>query len=322
VNPPLDPKIVRDIAGLASKPLIEKGIEKVAEKVDDVEKSASDSFKVLGREMSIDCPESIQHYSVALEAKQAGFFGTKARFEQGPVQRATIKPIMGMTPLNAISMLDNGFEINLKKLKAGEIYILDTEYVIKDPRFVDSLVSREVAKETSTPDSTEYWMVAQLKFLDVLYGPRNKIRLKDVDFNVNVGVHQDVNTKVPSLFKEQLETLIKLAGPLGRDEVFNTILKMRRIKNQKYGANSLDILGELVELFTPQIFKKYIVVKPEFTYFGCEKGTSVLDLPWGVWPKFMTVISRTDLGYDKPAAKGTLIFSRKDFMKSLEDIFA
>lgn len=209
-----------------------------------------------------------------------------------------------------------------RKLKPGEVYILDTEYKIEDPRFIESLVHREVAKETVTVDSTEYWMVAQLKFVDVLREKKyGRIDLRDLDFNVNVGVHQDVNTKVPGVFKEQLEALVKLAGPLGRDEVFRAIDHMRRIKTRKYGANSIELLGDLVELFAPQVFKKYVDVKPDFHYFDCEKGISVYDLPWGVWPKFMTVTSRTDLGLEKPAARGTLIYKRKDFSKSLEDIF-
>lgn len=319
--PPIDPKLL-GLVGSAAKPLVEKGLEKVANKAEKAATTASESFKVLGREVEIICPESTQHYSMALEAKQAGFFGGKAKFNIGSVKRASIRPIMGMQPVGAIRTTEDGFEIDLKKLKPGETYILDTEYKLDEPRFIDSLVLKEVAKETVTVDSTEYWMVAQLRFVDVLRGHGyGRVDLRDLEFSVNVGVHQDVSTKVPPLFKEQLEALVKLAGPLGKDEVFRAIQHMRYIKSRKYGTNSLDLLGDIIETFEPQAFRRYIEVNPDFRYSDCVKGTAVYDLPLGVWPKFMTVTSRTDLGLEKPAAKGTLVYKRKDFLKVLEDLF-
>jgi hypothetical protein len=55
---------------------------------------------------------------------------------------------------------------------------------------------------------------------------------------------------------------------------------------------------------------------------GYYKGVSVYDLPLNLWPKFMTVTSRTDLQLEKPAAKGYPLYKKKDFLSTIENIFS
>lgn len=317
---PVDPKTA-ELAGIIAKPIVEKGIAKLGENALKVKKAISASAKILGTEMTISCPEGIQKYSVSLEAKPSGVFGSKVKFDFGPVNRAIIRPIIGMQPIDAVLLTQDGFELNLKKLKQGEMYILDVEYSISDPRFTEALVERNHARETVSGELNKYWMVAQLKHVDVLRSKFGRIALNDVDFNVNVGVYEDVNTKVPRLFRDQLETLVKLAGPLGQGERFRAYDQFVHMKSRKYGTNDLKLLGELLELFAPPIFSTYLDVTQDFHYADCQKGANAMELPFGSWPKFMRVISRTDLGLEKPASSGSLVYKRKDFLKKVEEIF-
>ena len=93
-----------------------------------------------------------------------------------------------------------------------------------------------IVNETPESDSTKYWMVAQLKHLETLRSQYYRIDLRDVDFNVNVGVHQDVGTVIPNYFKEQLETIAELTKRKGRDEKFRLFYKLLRIQNTKLGG--------------------------------------------------------------------------------------
>lgn len=314
-------KTALPLAGAAAKPLIQKAMEKILNRAKGVDQNITDAFHVNGREMTILCPESIQKYSLSIVAKESGFFNKKARFELGKVRRTTIRSVAGLQSVDAITILDNGFELNLKKLKPGEIYVLDVEYSLDDPNFLETLVNREVVNETPEADSTKYWMVAQLKHLESLKSQYGRIDLRDVDFNVNVGVHQDVNTKIPSGFKEQMETLAQLTKKKGRGEKFKLFQKLLQIQNTKYGGRELEVLGSIMEVFSPIAFRKFVDVTSDFHYSNCEKGSGMYDYPFVMWPKFMRVTSRTDLGLDKPASNGTLVYKRREFMTELERIF-
>ena len=315
-------KEILPIASSAVKYGAKKGIEQMLKRANGVDNNISEAFAVQGREMTIVCPESIQKYSLSLCAKQSGFFKQKAKIELGKVRRANIRSIVGLQSIDAITILDNGFELNLKKLKPGEQYVLDVEYFLEDRNFLDSLVNREAVNETPENDSTKYWMVAQLKHLETLRSQYYRIDLRDVDFSVNVGVHQDVGTVIPNYFKDQLETIAELTKRKGRDEKFRLFYKLLRMQNTKLGGKEYKVLGEIMSLFSPPKFSKYVSVQKDFHYSDCEKGTSVYDLPIVTWPKFMKVTCRTDLNLNKPASNGQLIYKRRDFMAELEKIFA
>lgn len=310
------------IAGVAAKPIIQSVVNKITTRISKIDKNINDTFQIDGREMTVLCPESIQKYSISLISKKNSFFHNKARFELGKVRRVNIRSLVGLESIDAVNLTENGFELNLKKLKPNERYHLDIEYSLDDPRFLESLVNREVVKETPHNDSTEYWLVAQLKHLESLKSDYGRIDLRDIDFNVDVGIHQDVNTKVPEGFKDQVETLSQLTKKKGRDEKFKLFRKLMTIQNRPQGGREFEILGSMAELFSPMSFRKFVDVSQDFHYFNCEKGSNVYDYSFASWPKFMKITSRTDLGLDKPASKGTLIYKRSDFMSEMERIFA
>ncbi len=320
----MEEDIVKDaamIAGSAAKPIIKSVVDKITNRISKIDQNVNDTFRIDGREMTVLCPESIQKYSMSLISKKNSFFHNKVRFQFGKVRRANIRSLIGLESIDAINLTENGFEVNLKKLKPDERYNLDIEYSLDDPRFLESLVNREVVKETPNEDSTEYWLVAQLKHLESLKSDYGRIDLRDVDFNVDVGVHQDVNTKIPDGFKEQVETLSRLTKKIGRGEKFKLFRKLMTIQNKPHAGDEFEILGNIAEIFSPMSFRKFVDVSQDFHYYNCEKGSNMYDYSFASWPKFMKVTTRTDLGLDKPAARGTLIYKRSSFMSEMERIF-
>ena len=312
--------VIPTVASIA-KPAIKHGVEKIIKLANNIDHNISDAFTIQGREITILCPESIQKYSMSLSSKEVGFFNKKVKFELGSVRRANIRSIVGLKNIDAIKPLDNGFELNLKKLKPGEQYVLDAEYFLNEPNFIESLVNREVVDETPENNSTKYWMVAQLKHLESLKSNYCRIDLRDVDFNVDVGVHQDVVTKIPSHFKDQLETISELTKRKGRGEKYELFKKLQHIQNTEFGGKEYKILGDILNIFSPPNFKKYVDVKKDFHYSACEKGNTMYDFPMIMWPKFMKVTSRTDLSLDHPASRGELIYNRGSFKSEIDKIF-
>ncbi len=321
----MDPSSLLSAAG---KEIVTTTIKGMLKKSENIDKTLSEEFKILGKEMRIECPQSIQHYSVAFETKGSRILPRKKKFNFGKVRRVSLRPIMSLQPItDAISYTENGFEINLKKLEQGTLYLLDIDYFIEDRRFIDALVNKNVAKESLGDETYEYWMVAQLKHLDVLKQEFRFIELKDLDFSVDVSVYNEIKMKVPSIFRKQLETAVKLLSKHhgGRDEQFKLLVQhqqLLRAQKEKYYGEIFEILEDIQEIFSPLTFGKFVDVQKDFYYFNCERGKDFYEtLPFPTWPKSMKVISRTDINFNRPAADGLLMFKKRNLMDEIEKIF-
>ena len=71
------------------------------------------------------------------------------------------------------------------------------------------MVQQDRQTESITEAKNEYWMHAQLKNLRALQTNYGKLDLQDVDFFVDVAVHQDIKTKIPKTFTADLEIIEK-----------------------------------------------------------------------------------------------------------------
>ncbi|MEM3829600.1 MAG: hypothetical protein QXP36_10355 [Conexivisphaerales archaeon] len=320
MNPYVDPAIA-ELTAVASKPIIERGIKKLGDRIVETEQEISGEFEILSKETAIYCLERVQKYSAIINLKKVSIFKKKIEFKHGKVRRCSIRPWNSLERIDAIALHASGFTIDLGKLQSGEKYILEIEYELEDDSFLDSIVDRAKPRETPGSQEDRFWLVAALKHLDVIKEDYNKIDLYDLDFRVNVAMTQDLNTKIPKIFKDQIEQLVKVAGPLGRDELFKEYYKLRSLKMKEFGRNSLDLLGRLQELFLPTKFSEFINVKEDFRYGGCERGVNEFNVQLS-WPRSMVVISRTDLSLDKPAAHGTLIFKKSEFLDEVGKIFS
>ena len=316
------------LLGVAGREIVTATIKEMRKRSKNIDKTLSEEFKIRGKEMRVECPQSIQHYSVVFETKGSRILPKKKKFNFGKVRRVSLRPIMSLQPVSdAVSYTENGFEINLKKLEKDTLYLLDVDYFIEDRRFIDALVNRNVAKESVGDETKEYWMVAQLKHLDALKHEFGYIELKDLDFGVDVSVYNEIKMKVPSIFRQQLEIAVKLLSKHhgSRDEQFKLLIQHQQLlhaRKEKYYGKIFEILEEIQEIFSPLTFRRFVDVQKDFHYYSCERGKDFYEtLPFPTWPKSMKVISRTDINFDRPAADGLLIFKKGDFMDELEKIF-
>jgi len=280
--------------------------------------------------MRIECPQSIQHYSIAFETNRPSFLSLnkKKKFPFGKVRRVTLRPIISLQQIpDAVRRIDEGFEINLRKLQPDTTYILEADYFIENKQFIDSLVNKTISKESLGEEKKEYWIVAQLKHLDVLKQQFGYIEIKDIDFGINVSVCNELKMKIPSIFKQQLETAVNILSKAhgGRDETFKLLQLQRqlaRAQRKKYFGEVFEILNNIQELFSSITFRNFVEVQKDFHYFDCMPGKDFYEtLPFPTWPKSMMVISRTDLNFNNPVADGLLIFKKRSFLDELDKIF-
>src|SRR3989442_2871098 len=82
------------------------------------------------------------------------------------------------------------------------------EYQLEEARFLDTLVQRSWQLDPrSLPDAKvdSYWLTAQLRHLAVLKSFFQRLELRGLECRVDVGVHQDVKTKIPHQFTRGVE---------------------------------------------------------------------------------------------------------------------
>jgi len=283
-------------------------------------------FIIEDQEISFLCPENIQKWSIYCAIKKGALFAGYKRFSV-PAQTVSIRSILPLHDLTnqAIERGNNNeIKILFKPLKEDQHYVIDFEFEIPEQRFLDALVYRNKLRETPYEDRTEFWMCAQLKFVELLKQSYSAFRLEDIDFNVNVAVHQEIKAKIPSEFQRDVELIVKWMKALNPEEkqrLSRQHLLHRRGHPSLKNKDTLELLDRLQDIFTPKIFRGFIDVKKDFHYHDCLRGLDFYALPFPTWPKFMQVVSRTSLTCDRPAAEGTLIFNTSNFKKEVEKAF-
>jgi hypothetical protein len=283
-------------------------------------------FIIEGQELTFLCPENIQRLSLVFRCKR-GILGGSKSFPFPNIEGIRLR---SLTPLQditseAIQRLDEGgFRITYKPLIEESLYMLDVDFEIESEKLLDSIVHKRVQRETPHEDKRQYWMHAQLRFVEPFRRMFSNLRLEDLDFGVNVGVHEDIKTSVPSDLRRELELIVRWIKTRDREEKARLSREHLRLKRRSPSIRRtqlLKILENLQELFLPSSFRRFLDVKRDFYYHDCYRGCEYYTLPFPTWPKFMRVISRTNLTLNKPAAEGVLEFKQRDFKKTLEDIF-
>lgn len=282
-----------------------------------------EDFQVEGQEARIIYPENTLKYSAVFRITKS-LLHRKKKFAHGKVVNVNVRSLIPLANLPEASIiLPEGFEINYDALKSGDVYLLEAEYRIDDPRFVDALVDKIVSRDSPVGEKDTYWMHAQLKFLEtfkrLLY---TNVAIQDIDFAVDVSVHQDINISIPSYFRRRLNVIhewIRMSDPRQAWRLSHDYVRLKRMEPSKIDV--LEVISNLQNLFLSRNFRRFLDVKKDFRYHDCQRGTDFYEFPFPTWPKTMSVISRVNLSFEKPAADGFLIYKSKDFRKTVENIF-
>jgi hypothetical protein len=320
ISYPIHSSMYREVATPLLRKILEKG-----SKLIDLLKS---DFSIEGQELRILYPENCEEWAIVFQSKK-GLVGGKKSFMFPSVRKVTVSSFIPLKDVTSrcINLLPSGgFELHYKNLESNTPYLLKVEFGIEDRKFIDNLVYSKVSEDT-LPEYRRYWMQAQLRFVDALEKMFSNVKFEDLNFNVRVSTHEDIRTVVPASFKRELEVVVKWMSETDREQKSRLsmehlhLLRARRGGKIKYGKSILELLRELQDIFLPHTFRTFLKVERDFYYHDCWRGEDYFAAPFPTWPKFMTVITRTNLSLDKPAAEGFLDFNHHNFKKRLEDLF-
>ena len=136
--------------------------------------------------------------------------------------------------------------------------------------------------------------------------------LRDIDFNVNVGIHQDLKTAISKDFIRNLQVVKEWIRSGDRTEKWRLGHRHLRLRSKPFTGKEDEILDELQKIFMPRGFRTFVDVTNPFRYYEAIPGVDFYDIPFCSFPKVMRVVSRTDLNLNNPAAKGKLLYKRED----------
>lgn len=285
--------------------------------------------KILNQEATINVPESIIDYSIAVSIPQ-NFRSIRKKIEIAApsvvrVSASCLYP-MPRTVRQAVQKIEYSdgrvSYVLLPELlpPQTELISISVSYRIDDASLIDDIVERTKAHEPSGPDKNEYWMHAQLKHPKILESKYGRFDLRDVDVTVDVGVHNELKTNIPASFIQRLKTFFEIMSETDPRRQFLAVPKLRRLARERTAGREFKILVDLESLFYPTEFRRFIDVIKDFRYSNCYKGKEYFELPIQIIPKKMHVISRADLTLEKPAAEGILVYKRNLFVEEIKNI--
>jgi len=282
--------------------------------VEKINKTLSEmkDLEILNQELVAKTPELLGEYSVAISS---GPFVRKLKFPFPAIVNLYAHSMPDYSDQRqAISRLKDGFEISLDRiLPTSNNLLLSFEFRIKDNKFVKKLVRKDVQHDSPRgleDESDEYWMHAQLKHLKILERLYRRLDLRDIDFGVNVAVHQDLKTAIPSDFVRNLKIIAEWIKTKDRVKKWRLGWEHLRLGPKSYTGKENELISDIQSLFFPQEFKRFVEVTEPFRYYESVRGVDFYDLPFQAFPKTMTVVSRTTLNLESPAAKGKLIYKK------------
>lgn len=296
---------------------------RVVGKILDIIELHKRQVKVSSQELSIRVPEGTGELCLALEV-QPGVYGGKIPLNIPNVTRISIHSSPAFKREDQSIFKDDmtlGFDPS-KLSKDTKMVLLRVEYLLEDRAFLDTLVQRSSHLDPQDEGDIEsYWMTAQLKNLSVLQKAFARLDLRGVDFNVDVGVYEDIKTKIPHKAMRSIERAAEFIGTRDRNRLLRIMLDQR--KGMDYvGGDLVKAVRELTDLFLPTRFASFLNVGLGFRYHMCVPGAEMIESILLAIPKFMTVVSRTDLSLEEPARDGILRYHRGRMRNRIEKIFS
>ncbi|WP_135609679.1 hypothetical protein [Methanococcoides sp. AM1] len=234
----------------------------------------------------------------------------------------------GFSPFPEV-IKDNVYEkedrciIDLKPALKFDLFSVEISYRMDDS-FLKSLVNTRSSPEPLT-DKVKYELSAQLKNPEGLRMAFSEIDIEEFPMTARVHVADRINTNVPDYVKE----MVKLESEILNDRNPHSWVKEKQLKHRKVQlqrklgkGDLLDKVQDLSSLLTPNNFMNYVQIMDDFKLSECERGSEFFRaLGSCQLPKFMNVVSRTDLSLEKPASRGTMTYDSKKFGEEIINLF-
>ena len=307
--------------GIGKEKVIE-GMEAIVEVLERVYSVITGSYKVINQQVTIFCGANSHKASFVIQANHGILHQKKIIFRTGRPNKVEIRSLTSSANLwSSVRMLDDGFEISTDRMNEEDLVMLDLEYPLGTPGFLDSIVDTTSTKESPKGEESEFWLHAQLRYPAVFEKKYSKFDVRDLEVIVRVPVSNYISLSIPSSFKAEMDALNDFTSSSNPHEDIVRARKYTMLRRGRPGKNYQQILAEMQGLFGSNTFGTFLDIPTPFEYHDSIKGASYYDsIPFPTYPKFMEVVTRTDLSLERCAAEGVLKFKREKFTGEIAKI--
>ena len=304
------------------KEVVKEGIDTILKVVEKVYNGLTGSYEIINQNITILCRTNTHKASFVIRSKPGILYQRKIKFSTGRPRAIEIRSLTSTANMyDSVSLTDDGFVILTDKMQEHDLILLEVEYHIKDPNFLNMLVESKSDRETPKGEKSEFWMHAQLKFPSALQKRYERFEVREFELTVQVPVSNYIEMSVPRIFRAEMDALAEFTQ---NENPHNDIVLAKRYKvtkKRRGGKQFQEVLSEMQRLFLPNTFQSFVDVSAPFEYGEAIKGSSYYEsIPFPTWPKFMEVVTRTNLSLDRFAIDGTLVFKRGDFSEEVHKI--
>lgn len=221
-----------------------------------------------------------------------------------------------------VKIEDSKLIIDLSPALKSELFSIEIAYKMDDD-FIKGLVRARSPREL-LEDKVKYELSAQLRNPEALQLNFSEIEIEEFPVHARVHIADQINTNVPNYMKKLIEVeneILSNDNPYGWKDIQLLHQEKTRLKRKLGKRNIEERVKQMALLLEPSTFLNYVRVMEDFKLDNCNGKDYYRSFGMLPLPRFMEVISRTDLNLDKPAAKGTLIYESKMFDDEIKNMF-
>jgi len=187
-----------------------------------------------------------------------------------------------------------------------------------------------MVKSRSSPeplqDRTRFHLQAQLTDPESLVKGFSEIEINEFPVSAFVYVQENLDTAYPMMatirrLRDLDHQVLCNRDPHAGVKISRLQMERHRVFMKVKREAPDRILKEVLNLLGPSKFVNYLTAEADFRLFNCEwTGADALLSYLGFsLPRGISVISRTDLSYNRPVSKGHLTYDSGRFQKDIED---
>lgn len=296
-------------------------IEKVFEWVSKVKK-AFEAFKPEFRAMRVNYRTRKSELRLALhipDSPKRRIAKVKVPAYQNFVVSEMIDESFSIVP-SAWRLESGHWILDASSLPRSENYLLILTGEVPEEILMEMVRIQPAQNRDQTPDLDRYWlhsMIRNVDFFEPIY------RELEVD-NVNVLVRVGIETCFSTTFPDEMKRLLKASqrwtrAGYSRDraEIQKAWFNLRQI-TQGSKISVGDIIDAVYKLTLGELFTEYLNIDLPYSLGHVKREERFL----GLFPEKMSVEACADLSLKQPVAKGYLSFSKKDYMKRIEEFLS
>lgn len=275
-------------------------------------------------ELRLKCTEDFLEYTAGLRFRERLWTGSHATLRIPPPRRFRIYSLFPYEAIDGChSVTENGVVLNRDGLKdKGDSFRVELEYDLEGSQTLSGLVFTSSPADTvalsSDTDIQRFWLHSELKSLDFLKSLYRRVRVEDLDVQVDVTLREEIRDAITPEFRREMMMLAKFQSE-DRNEQARAIAYRRHHLRSRYSGNFFAAMQAAEELVQPSRFRRFLSLEGPYRLSKCTRGPDFSDavLPVSL-PHSMLVYSTTDLTLEEPAKEGKLIYKKSDFSKKMQ----